>query len=252
MTHIPKHCLIECSGLFILGRMHLHIPVLAIDGPSGSGKGTISRAVARALGWHFLDSGALYRVVGLAAMHANADLDSEAAVVAVAKNASFRFFEREIDDPRVILDEVDVTDAIRTETVAAAASKVAAIGAVRSVLLDKQRELRQPPGLVADGRDMGTVVFPDARLKIFLEASVNERAERRYKQLMQKGVSANLADLLQDLSARDQRDRNRAVAPLKCAEDAVLIDSTSMSIEQVFSTVMMHAANVGIQADSSV
>ena len=227
--------------------MHSSIPVLAIDGPSGSGKGTISRSVARALGWHFLDSGALYRVVGLAALNARADLSSEAAVVAVARGASFRFFEREIDDPRVILDEIDVTEAIRNETVAAAASQVAAFGRVREVLLEKQRELRQPPGLVADGRDMGTVVFPDATLKIFLEASVNERADRRFKQLMQKGVSANLADLLQDLSARDQRDRNRAVAPLKCADDAVLIDSTLMSIEAVFSAVMELAARVGLR-----
>ena len=222
--------------------------VLAIDGPSGSGKGTISRSVARALGWHFLDSGALYRVVGLAANKANVDLSDEAAVVAVAKTSSFRFFEREIDDPRVILDDVDVTDAIRTEIVAAAASQVAAFAEVRDVLLNKQRELRQPPGLVADGRDMGTVVFPDARLKIFLEASVNERAQRRYKQLMQNGVSAKLADLLQDLTARDLRDRSRAVAPLKCAEDAILIDSTDMSIEDVFSAVMVHAEGVGIYA----
>jgi CMP/dCMP kinase len=222
--------------------------VLAIDGPSGSGKGTISRAVARALGWHFLDSGALYRVVGLAATQAAVNLAEETAVVGIAQTSSFRFFEREIDDPRVILDDIDVTDAIRTEIVAAAASQVAAFPSVRSVLLDKQRALRQPPGLVADGRDMGTVVFPDARLKIFLEASVNERAQRRYKQLMQKGVSANLVDLLQDLAARDLRDRSRAVAPLKCADDAVLIDSTSMSIEDVFSAVMMHAAKVGIYA----
>ena len=222
--------------------------VLTIDGPSGSGKGTISRSVARALGWHFLDSGALYRVVGLAANKANVDLSDEASVVAIAKTSSFRFFEREIDDPRVILDDVDVTDAIRTEVVAAAASQVAAFSSVRDVLLNKQRELRQPPGLVADGRDMGTVVFPDARLKIFLEASVNERAQRRYKQLMQKGVSAKLADLLQDLTARDLRDRSRAVAPLKCAEDAILIDSTSMSIEDVFSAVMAHAEKVGIYA----
>jgi CMP/dCMP kinase len=229
--------------LITLRRMHAFLvpPVLAIDGPSGSGKGTISRAVARALGWHFLDSGALYRVVGLAALLRSADLKQETQVVSIAKNSSFRFFEREIDDPRVILDEVDVTDAIRTEDVAAAASQVAAFASVRDILLDKQRALRQPPGLVADGRDMGTVVFPDAVLKIFLEASVNERAERRYKQLMQKGVSANLADLLQDLTARDARDRNRAVAPLKPASDAILIDSTSMSIEQVFDAVMTHA-----------
>jgi CMP/dCMP kinase len=218
-------------------------PVLTIDGPSGSGKGTISRAVARALGWHFLDSGALYRVVGLAALRRSADLSLQSAVVGVTKAASFRFFEREIDDPRVILDEIDVTDAIRTEDVAAAASQVAAFPEVRAVLLDKQRALRMPPGLVADGRDMGTVVFPDAKLKIFLEASVNVRAERRYKQLMQKGVSANLPDLLQDLTARDARDRNRAVAPLVPASDAVLIDSTMMSIEQVFEAVMAEARN---------
>jgi CMP/dCMP kinase len=222
------------------------VHVLAIDGPSGSGKGTISRAVARALGWHFLDSGALYRVVGLAALTRNADLSDEGTVVEIAKNASFRFFEREIDDPRIILDDADVTDAIRTEHVAAAASQVAAFPSVRDVLLFKQRELRQPPGLVADGRDMGTVVFPDARLKIFLEASVNERATRRHRQLLQKGFSANLDDLLQDLTARDFRDRTRAVAPLKCADDAILIDSTTMSIEAVFDAVMQHAARIGL------
>jgi CMP/dCMP kinase len=223
-----------------------HIPVLTIDGPSGSGKGTISRAVARALGWHFLDSGALYRVVGLASLQVHADLNSEAAIGALTQQVNIRFFEPEIDDPRVLLGGVDVTEAIRTETVAAAASKVAAYPSVRAVLLEKQREMRQPPGLVADGRDMGTVVFQDAELKIFLEASVNERAQRRYKQLIQKGVSASLVDLLQDLTERDLRDRTRAVAPLKPATDAKWIDSTSMSIEQVFAAVMEYAANAGL------
>lgn len=220
------------------------VPVLTIDGPSGSGKGTISRAVARALGWHFLDSGALYRVVGLAALQKNVDLSDFDAVVALTLSSEIRFFEREIDDPRIMLNGADVTDDIRTEAVAAAASQVAAVPAVRSALLDKQRNMLIPPGLVADGRDMGTVVFPDSRCKIFLEASVNERAQRRYKQLLQKGQEANLADLLQDLAARDARDRNRAVAPLKPAEDAVLVDSTAMSIQEVFALVMAHAQNL--------
>jgi CMP/dCMP kinase len=221
-------------------------PVLTIDGPSGSGKGTISRAVARELGWHFLDSGALYRVVGLAAIGRGTDLSDESAVQHLTRELSIRFFEPEIDDPRVLLDGADVTDAIRTEAVAGAASKVAAYASVRECLLEKQREMRQPPGLVADGRDMGTIVFPDAELKVFLEASVNERAQRRYKQLIQKGVSANLAALLQDLAERDLRDRTRAVAPLKPADDAHLLDSTSMSIEQVFAAVMQLAKRVGL------
>lgn len=222
------------------------IPVLAIDGPSGSGKGTISRAVARALGWHFLDSGALYRVVGLAALRRGADLDSESAIEAVAREAAMRFFEREIDDPRVLLDGIDVTDEIRTENAAAAASRVAAYPRVRDALLDKQREMRQPPGLVADGRDMGTVVFPDAALKVFLEADVGERARRRYKQLLQKGLSANLDDLLRELAERDLRDRTRAIAPLKPASDAILLDSTSMSIEEVFAAVIAEARVRGL------
>ena len=222
------------------------IPVLAIDGPSGSGKGTISRAVARALGWHFLDSGALYRVVGLAALRRGADLDSESAIEAVAREAAMRFFEREIDDPRVLLDGIDVTDEIRTENAAAAASRVAAYPRVRDALLDKQREMRQPPGLVADGRDMGTVVFPDAALKVFLEADVGERARRRYKQLLQKGLSANLDDLLRELAERDLRDRTRAIAPLKPASDAILLDSTSMSIEEVFAAVIAEARLRGL------
>jgi CMP/dCMP kinase len=221
-------------------------PVLCIDGPSGSGKGTISRAVARELGWHFLDSGALYRVLGFAAQQQNVNLSDEKALTELAKSSAIRFFERELDDPRVLWCDQDVTDAIRTEQAAAAASKVAAFPLVRSALLDKQRELRQAPGLVADGRDMGTVVFPDAELKIFLEASVNERALRRYKQLLQKGNPANLDDLLRELAERDLRDRTRSVAPLKAAEDAVIIDSTHMSIEAVFDAVMSAAQQRGL------
>jgi CMP/dCMP kinase len=222
------------------------IPVLCIDGPSGSGKGTISRAVARALGWHFLDSGALYRVLGLAAQQTQVDINNEQALAELARKAQIRFFERELDDPRVLLDDHDVTDAIRGEAAAALASKVAAVPAVRAALLDKQREMAQPPGLVADGRDMGTVVFPQAVLKIFLEASVNERASRRHKQLMQKGVRANLDDLLRELAERDLRDRTRTVAPLKPAEDAIIVDSTYMSIEEVFAAVMHEAQLHGL------
>ncbi len=220
-------------------------PVLCIDGPSGSGKGTISRAVARTLGWHFLDSGALYRVLGLAAVQQNLDLSDEIALEALATDAHIRFFEREIDDPRVLLNDVDVTEVIRTEAVAAAASRVSVFAKVRAALLQKQRDLCQPPGLVADGRDMGTVVFPQAGLKIFLEASVNERAQRRYKQLLHNGNPASLTDLLQDLADRDFRDRTRAVAPLKPADDAIVIDSTHMSIESVFSAVLAYAKQRG-------
>jgi len=221
-------------------------PVLCIDGPSGSGKGTISRAVARTLGWHFLDSGALYRVLGLAALQQKLDLNDESALELLALEAKIRFFEREIDDPRVLLNDHDVTDVIRTEAVATAASRVSVFKGVRSALLQKQRELCQPPGLVADGRDMGTVVFPQAKLKIFLEASVNERAQRRYKQLLHNGNPANLADLLLGLADRDLRDRTRAVSPLKPADDAIVIDSTDMSIESVFQAVLAHAKQRGL------
>jgi len=213
-------------------------PVLTIDGPSGSGKGTISRIVAERLGWHYLDSGALYRVVGYAAGRARADLADRAGLAALALRTDIRFVTDRDAEPRVLVDGVDATDAIRTETAGTAASAIASIPEVRQALLAKQHAFRTPPGLVADGRDMGTVVFPDAPCKVFLTASAAQRAERRHKQLKEKGVSVNLGDLLREILARDARDAERAVAPLKPASDAVLIDTTDVPVARVVESVL--------------
>lgn len=214
------------------------IPVLTIDGPSGSGKGTISRIVAARMGWHYLDSGALYRVVGYAAGRDRADVADPAAMAALAARVGIRFVADRDAEPRVLVDGVDATDAIRTETAGAAASVIAAMPPVRQALLERQRDFRQPPGLVADGRDMGTVVFPDAPCKVFLTASAGQRAQRRHKQLKEKGLSVNMADLLRDILARDARDAERAVAPLKPASDAVLIDTTDVPVDRVVERVL--------------
>jgi cytidylate kinase len=213
------------------------IPVIAIDGPSASGKGTVAERVATALGFHFLDSGALYRLTALSAMKHGVALDDEAGVAALAAAlpATFR-------DGAVWLAEENVTDAIRAEAVGEGASKVAALPAVRAALLDRQRAYREAPGLVADGRDMGTVVFPDAAAKVFLTASAEARAERRYKQLIEKGNSASLPALVADMQARDARDTARAVAPLKPAPDALLLDTTHMGIESAVQAVLDHYA----------
>jgi len=215
-----------------------HVPVLAIDGPSGSGKGTISRLVASRLGWHYLDSGALYRAVGLAAGWADIDLSDSSALVRCAFDTQVGFIGEGPDEPRIIVNGTDATDALRTETAGAAASAIAAIPEVRTALRDRQRAFRQPPGLVADGRDMGTVIFPDASNKVFLTASAGERAERRYKQLKEKGVSVTLDGLLREILARDARDANRAVAPLRPADDAVCIDTTGLGIPAVVERVL--------------
>jgi cytidylate kinase len=212
--------------------------VVTIDGPSGSGKGTISRIVAGRLGWHYLDSGALYRVVGYAAQRDRADLSDHAGLAALARNTDIRFDTDGDAEPRVLVDGVDATDAIRTETAGTAASAIASIPEVRQALVDKQHAFRRPPGLVADGRDMGTVIFPDARFKVFLTASAAQRAQRRHKQLKDKGVSVNLTDLLREILARDARDAERVVAPLKPAEDAVLIDTTDVPVERVVERVL--------------
>ena len=204
-------------------------PVVAIDGPTASGKGAVSEGVARALGWHYLDSGALYRLVGLAAIRAGVAPDDIDGLVDL---------DVEFDGSIVRLGGEDVTAAIRATEVGAMASRVASHGPVRDALLERQRALRRPPGLVADGRDMGTVVFPDAVLKVFLTARVEVRAERRYKQLIEKGFSANLPDLLQDLRERDRRDTERAVAPLVAAKDAVLVDSSDRSLSEVIDLVV--------------
>jgi cytidylate kinase len=212
------------------------VPVVTIDGPSGSGKGTLAKRVADALGWHLLDSGALYRIVGVVCHQHGVDLkapDLEQRAAAIARGLNIQF-----DGDAVEVDGADLTDEIRTEDAGAQASRVAALGAVRDAVLDVQRAFRRAPGLVADGRDMGTVVFADAPLKFFLEASAEERAQRRYKQLKNKGLSVSLPGLLAQILERDERDRGRTIAPLKPAVDAIVIDSTSMSISAVFDTVM--------------
>jgi cytidylate kinase len=215
------------------------IPVLTIDGPSGSGKGTISRNVADALGWHLLDSGALYRAVGFAAGMEGLDLSDAAAVTRCAETTRISFrTPKNGGDTHVIINGLDATDEIRTETCGAAASAIAAIPSVRAALFDKQRSFRKAPGLVADGRDMGTVIFPDAGCKVFLTASADERARRRYKQLKEKGLGVTLAALLREIQARDARDAERLVAPLKPATDAVMIDSTGMPIDMVVAAVL--------------
>jgi cytidylate kinase len=215
-----------------------HVPVLTIDGPSGSGKGTISRAVAERLGWHYLDSGALYRAVGLASAWEGVDLSDPDAVAACAARTQIRFEDDATGEPRVLVNGKDATHQLRMETAGAAASAIAAHPQVRAVLLALQHGFRRPPGLVADGRDMGTVVFRDAPYKVFLTASAVERAKRRHKQLKDKGVSVNLDSLLHEIAARDERDAGRAVAPLKPAEDVVILDSTGMPITEVIERVL--------------
>ncbi len=208
-------------------------PVITIDGPSGSGKGTISQLVAERLGWHLLDSGAIYRVLGLAADRAGITAQQPAELAALARSLELSF-----QGGRVLLGDEDVSQLIRTETAGNAASKVAALPQVRTALLDWQRAYAKAPGLVADGRDMGTVVFPDAAVKIFLTASAQERALRRYKQLKGKGLDANLARLVAEIQERDDRDQNRSVAPLKAPAAALEIESTSLSIEEVLKRVL--------------
>jgi CMP/dCMP kinase len=218
-------------------------PVIAIDGPSGSGKGTLCQTLARRLGWHLLDSGALYRLVGMAADKRGIALDDEAAVAALAAKLDVAFVPGAEGEPtRVLLDGEDVSGDLRTEVTGRLASQVAVLAAVRAALLQRQRDFAQAPGLVADGRDMGTVVFPEAELKVFLTASAEERAERRYKQLKAKGESVNLATLLEDIRLRDKRDSERELAPLKPADDAVLLDSTGLGIDEVFERVLAEAA----------
>ena len=214
-----------------------HVPVIAVDGPGGSGKGTITTRLADHLGWHFLDSGALYRLTALAVIKKQVTLDDEAALGEVAANLDIRF-ETDGDRVSALLDDQDVTDLIRQEDTGVLASKISAVPLVRAALAGRQRRFRQLPGLVADGRDMGTVIFPDAELKIFLTASAEIRAERRYKQLKDKGESVNLARLFSEIEARDLRDQSRSIAPLRPAEDAVIIDSTDLNIDEVFDKVV--------------
>jgi CMP/dCMP kinase len=207
------------------------IPVLTLDGPSGAGKGTVSRALAQRLGWHYLDSGAIYRALAIAVLDRDVELEATDEIVRIAQGMRLEFLAGA--EPSVILDGRDITPRIGLETTGNAASKVAAQGPVRRVLLDKQRAFRRLPGLVADGRDMGTVVFPEAAFKVFLTASAEERAQRRYKQLNEKGMDVSLASLIHEIEERDRRDRERVEAPLAVAEGALVVDSSHLSIEQV-------------------
>ena len=208
-------------------------PVIAIDGPSASGKGTVAQGVAGALGFHYLNSGALYRTVALAALEAGTDLENESTLRDIALNLIAKFSGESVE-----LAGRDVTHLLRSEAVSLAASRIASLSQVRTALLERQHAFRRPPGLVADGRDMGSVVFPDAALKIFLTASAEERAQRRYKQLMDKGMGATMATLLQDIRERDERDSSRAAAPLQQSADAVLLDTTRMSVEEAVDQVL--------------
>ncbi|RMG35683.1 MAG: (d)CMP kinase [Gammaproteobacteria bacterium] len=213
------------------------VPVITIDGPSGSGKGTVSSRVAEALGgWHFLDSGALYRLTGLAVERAGIGFEDPQKAAEIAAHLDVRF-----DQDKVFLDGEDVTLAIRTEEAGNRASKVAAMPEVRAALLDWQRQAARPPGLVADGRDMGTTVFPDALLKVFLTASAEERARRRYKQLKEKGISSNIEKLAGEIRERDERDRSRSASPLVPAADALVIDSSDMTIDEVVERIVQAA-----------
>ena len=214
------------------------VPVLTVDGPSGSGKGTVGQMLAQKLGWHFLDSGALYRITALASQNQGIDMTNEPQVAVVAKGLDIKFIPHENAPPSVSLAGQEIGDVLRTEQIAEMASRVAAMPSVRAALLLKQRAFAQLPGLVADGRDMGTNVFPDARLKIYLTASPEIRAQRRYKQLKEKGFDVNLARLLEEIQVRDARDQARTVAPLKPATDAHILDSSELDAREVTQQVL--------------
>ncbi len=215
------------------------IPAITIDGASGTGKGVITHRVAKILGWRLLDSGALYRVLALAAQKHGVALENEPALKVLAEFLDVQFIAADLSEPpHILLEGQDVTETIRTEKMGNAASKVGSLPAVRLALLSRQRAFRELPGLVTDGRDMGTVVFPDANAKIFLTASPEERARRRHNQLKQKGIHVNLGDLIEELKERDKRDQERAVAPLRPADDAVIIDTDKLGIDEVVMEVM--------------
>lgn len=216
--------------------------VIAIDGPTASGKGTVANLVAEALGWNLLDSGSIYRMVALAAAKRGIEVTDEARLVPVATSLDASFVHG-----KIILEGEDVSVAVRLETTGNSASRIATLGGVREALLDRQRAFCRPPGLVADGRDMGSVVFPEAFLKVFLTASVESRADRRYKQLIAKGLPANIEDLRNDLKARDERDSTRAVAPLKPCDDAVFLDTTTLSIDEAVHFVLDLAKAKGVR-----
>ncbi|HFD32654.1 MAG TPA: (d)CMP kinase [Gammaproteobacteria bacterium] len=227
------------------------IPVITIDGPGGSGKGTVGQRLAWKFGWEFLDSGALYRLVGLAALNRHIKLDSVTEIAEIARNLPAQFAVKEGEqgtESIILLDDQDVSSKLRTEEVASAASQVAQYDEVRQALLERQRAFRVEPGLVADGRDMGTVVFPDAQLKVFLTASAEIRAERRFKQLKSKGMSASLSAILADIEARDYRDTHRSVSPLVPADDAVILDTSNMSVDDVEQEVLALAKSRFLQS----
>jgi CMP/dCMP kinase len=214
----------------------MHIPVLTIDGPSGAGKGTVSRIVAKKLGWNYLDSGSIYRSLAIALLQRNVDLTNENEILGVAQALDLAF---ECNDELIVkLNGEDITPQLGTEATGNAASIIAAIPEVRQVLLQKQKDFKKPPGLVADGRDMGTVVFPDADIKVYLTASVEERADRRYKQLIEKGIDVNILQITREIEERDCRDKGRKTAPLAQAEDALFIDSSAMTIDAVIAQVL--------------
>jgi cytidylate kinase len=216
-------------------------PVITIDGPSGAGKGTVARTLADQLGWHLLDSGAIYRVLAVAIQHHQLDLDDEEPLVPVAAHLDVQFEITSQGESKVILEGENVTELIRTESIGELASKVAAFPRVREALLRRQRAFSGGPGLIADGRDMGTVVFPQAKVKIFLTASAEERAQRRFNQLKEMGIDVNIGRLLEDIRQRDERDKNRKVAPLIPADGSLIIDSTSISVSEVVNEILMFA-----------
>jgi len=217
------------------------IPHITVDGPGGSGKGTISLLLARELGWHFLDSGALYRALAVAVQQMKVSIEDEAGLATLAKDLPVAFHEFQVS-----LSGQDITHDLRSEQCGAAASKLAVFPAVREALLSRQRAFLQPPGLIADGRDMGTVVFPEAPLKLYLEASLDERAKRRYLQLKERGQNVTLDKILQEIAARDARDKNRATAPLSPAKEAIIVDTTNMAIPEVFEKVMKIVRKTGL------
>jgi cytidylate kinase len=230
-----------------LPEVKLSGPIITVDGPSGAGKGTLCQMLAAKLNWALLDSGALYRVTALAAKQHAVAMDNEAGLEAIAAHLDVQFnVSEEKAGVQVILEGENVTASLRTEETGAIASQVAAVNSVRAALLERQRAFQQMPGLIADGRDMGTVVFPNAELKVYLTASAEERGQRRYRQLLESGNNANLSRIIEDISARDDRDMNRSIAPLKPADDAIVIDSTSMSIEMVFDQVQQVAIKAGL------
>lgn len=216
-------------------------PVITIDGPSGAGKGTVARIVADQLGWHLLDSGAIYRVLAVATQHHNVSLTDEESLIPMAAHLDVQFEISSKGEGKVILEGENVTHTIRTEEIGELASKVAAFPRVREALLRRQRAFKVKPGLVADGRDMGTVVFKQAPVKVFLTASAEERAQRRFNQLKEKGIDVNIGRLLDDIRQRDERDQNRKVAPLIAAEGALIIDSTTLSVEEVVNEILLFA-----------